>query len=211
MGKHAFLGLTLALFAAGCASTPAVDLKEPRRVVGTEESVRVDAQIFNDILTPNTSIRVTYDITNDRSAPIAIADIIPETAYDPDTQTVTVTIGSEVPGAQLLPRLVMIGPGEKKNFTIVARVSILMGTAVTPLTRFPNALRVKLNFLNNTEGFQQLIAIPERAVYDPKLADELFPKWLEKNETVYTNTVPMRWMGAVPEEERVPLRRPRRG
>jgi hypothetical protein len=206
------LALLAFAFAAGCASSRTVDLQEPRRVVGTEESVRVDAQIFGDVLGPSSSIRLTYDITNDRATPIAVADIIPETSYDPDTQTVTVTIGSEVPGMQLLPRLVAIAPGEKKNFSTVARVSILLGTAVTPLTRFPNALRVKLNFLNDTAAFRQLIAIPERAVYDPKLADELFPKWLEKNETLYTNTVPMQWRGATPEDPTVPsTRRPRRG
>jgi hypothetical protein len=191
----------LAVFvAAGCASTPSVDLEEPRRVVGTEERVRIDAQIFGDVLSQTSSIRMTYDITNERATPIAVADLIPEAAYDPETQTVTVTIGSEVPGAQLLPRLVSIGPGEKKNFSAVARVTILMGSAATPLTRFPNALRLKVNFLNDTEPFRQLIGIQERAVMSPTLADELFPKWLEKNETLYTNTVPMRWRGTAPDD-----------
>lgn len=205
-------GLALLLTAA-CASTKSVDLEEPRRVVGTEENVRVDAQIFGDVLTQTTSIRLKYDITNDRATPIAVADIIPETSYDPETQTVTVTIGSEVPGTQLLPRLVAIGPGEKKNFSTVARVTILMGSASTPLTRFPNALRLKVNFLNDTEPFRQLIGIQERAVGSPELAEELFPKWLEKNETLYTNTVPMRWRQAGSEDDMSGRSRrpPRRG
>ena len=208
MRKLAILGVVLL---AGCASSPTVDLDEPRRVVGTEDSVRVDAQIFGERLTTNSSIRLTYDITNDRTRPIAVADIIPEASYDPDTQTVTVTIGSEVPGESLLPRLVSIAPGEKKNFSTVARVNIMVGRAATPLTRFPNALRLKLNFLNDTEVFKQLIAIPERAVHDPKLADELFPKWLERNETLYTNALPMRW-GVDPSGEEGPqMPRTRRG
>lgn len=200
---------------AGCASTPKVDLKEPRRVVGTEDSVRIDAQIFSDSLTQNSSIRMTYDITNERQRSIAVADIIPEASYDSDTGTVTVTIGSEVPGETLLPRLVTIAPGEKKNFATVARVNILIGHTITPMTRLPNALRLKVNFLNDPEQFKQLIAIPERAIHDPKLADELFPKWLEKNETLYTNALPMRWMTQPASEDQAPAiprgRRGRRG
>ena len=207
MRKLAILGLVLL---AGCASSPAVDLDEPRRVVGTEDSVRVDAQIFGERLTTSTSIRLTYDITNERTRPIAVADIIPEASYDPDTQTVTVTIGSEVPGETLLPRLVSIGPGEKKNFSTVARVNLMVGRVANPLTRFPNALRLKLNFLNDTEVFKQLIAIPERAIHDPKLADELFPKWLERNETLYTNALPMRWGADPVDDAQIPrTRRPR--
>lgn len=212
MRKLTFLGV---LFVAGCASTPTVDLDEPRRVVGTENSVRLDAQIFGERLTSNSSIRLKYDISNERDYPIAVADIIPETSYDADTQTVTVSIGSEVPGMELLPRLLTIAPGEKKSFSTVARFNIVMGRTVTPTSRFPNALRVKMHFLNEPEQFQRLIAIPERAIHDPKLADELFPKWLEKNETVYTNSLPMRW-GIDPPSESSPQvppgrRRGRRG
>ncbi|HVS32625.1 MAG TPA: hypothetical protein VMS98_14365 [Thermoanaerobaculia bacterium] len=206
MRKLTLLGVALV---AGCASSSTVDLNEARRVVGTENSVRIDAQIFSERLSTNTRIRLTYDISNERSSPIAIADIIPETSYDADTQTVTIAIGSEVPGIQLLPRLLTIGPGEKKSFSTVARVNIVMARTATPLSRFPNALRLKMHFLNETEQFQQLIAIPERAIHDPKLADELFPKWLEKNETVYTNTLPMRW-GADPPSDQSPQTPPGR-
>jgi hypothetical protein len=122
-----------------------------------------------------------------------VADIIPETTYDPDTQTVTMSIGSEVPGETLLPRLIPIAPGEKKSFSTVARVNIMVNHSVTPHARFPNAMRVKVNFLDDSAHFQQLVAIPEKGVFNPQLADELFPKWVERNETVYTNTVPMRW------------------
>lgn len=181
------------LFVVGCASSAPVNMEEPRRVVGTENDVRIDAQIFGERLSSSSNIPVKYDITNNRSSAIAVADIVPHTTYDPDTRTVTMSIGSEVPGETLLPRLIPIAPGEKKSFSTVARVNIMVNHSLTPSARFPNAMRVKVNFLDDTAHFQQLVAIPEKGVHNPQLADELFPKWVERNETVYTNTVPMRW------------------
>jgi hypothetical protein len=201
--------LVLASCATTVSSTKPVNQNEPRRVVGTENEVRVDAEIFGEILQRSVAIPVKYDVTNGRKAPIAIADIVPDTSYDNETQTVTVNIGSEVPGQMLLPRLIRIAPGEKKSFSTIARVNIMLPTE-TPMTRIPRALRLKINFLGDTAQFEQLIAIPERGVYDPKLADELFPKWLERNETIYTNALPMHWMVAPQEPSADPGRR-RRG
>jgi len=208
--KSILLAATLLL--VGCATAvknSPVDKNEPRRVVGTDNDVRIDAEIFGDHLQSAISIPLKYDITNSRPGPIAVADLIPETSYDAETQTVTVSIGSEVPGETLLPRLIRIAPGEKKSFSTVARVNILMPSE-TPVSRIPRALRIKVNFLGDTAQFEKLIAIPERGVYDPKLADELFPKWLERNETVYTNALPMRWTVQPEEQPAVPARRGRR-
>ncbi len=201
------------LFAVACASSAPVNMEEPRRVVGTENDVRVDALIFGDRLSSSSNIPLKYDITNNRADIIAIADIVPETSYDPETQTVTVNIGSEVPGETLLPRLIPIAPGEKKSFSTVARVNIMFNNASVPYARFPNAMRVKVNFLDNTEQFKRLVSITEKGVHDPQLADQLFPAWVERNETVYTNTVPMRWTVVSEAETPSPAigRRRRRG
>ena len=158
--RNSVVTAILLLTLTGCATnTRSVDMNEPRRVVGTENDVRVDAQIFGERLSTSTTIPVKYDITNQRSEAIAIADLLPEVTYDPDTQTVTVSIGAEVPGAELLPRLIAIAPGEKKSFSTVARVNILVGLAATPNSRFPNALRLKINFLSDTTEFKELIAM----------------------------------------------------
>ena len=187
--------VSAALFvAASCSSSKPVDMSEPRRVVGTENDVRVDAEVIGDTLQTSTVISLKYDVTNNRAVPIAFADLVPETNYDPDTRTVTINLGSEVPGHELLPRLVSIPPGGRKSFSAAAHVNIIVGeSAATPLTRFPNALQIKLNFLGDTKPFQELIDIPERGVYNPKLADALFPTWLDRNEVVLTNSLPMRW------------------
>jgi hypothetical protein len=193
IARYAFPLLTALAF-AGCASSP-VNLNESRRVLGTENDVRVDAEIWGDKLSQSTTVTFKYDITNQRQTSIAIAELLPVASYDPETQAVTIDLGSEVPGEEFLPRLVVIGPGEKRSFSSAAHVNILLPPNRTnsSLMRYPNALQVKLNFLNDPAPFEMLVGIPERAVHDPKLANDLFPKWLERNEVVLTNTLPMRW------------------
>ena len=184
----------LASLLVGCASSsPTVDMKEPRRVVGTESDVRVDAEVYGDSITSGGSVAVKYAVTNLRSGMIAIADLLPETTYDPETQMVTVEIGTEVPGDQFLPRLILVKPGEKKSFATNARIMFI--SSQNPLNRsaIPRALRLKVNFLNETQPFVKLIDIPEKAVHDPQLAADLFPKWVDRNESVITSSLPMHW------------------
>jgi hypothetical protein len=214
--KHGISSSALVLFLlAGCASSTAVDMAEPRRIVGTENSVRVDAQVSADHVSPGAHIPITYEITNQRPTAIAIAELIPDTSYDPETRMFTVSIGSEVPGNTMLPRLILIEPGEKKTFTALARLQyVAPPRSVDPrVLAAPAAFRLKLNFLGDTEPFRELIGIKEVGVADAKLADELFPLWLERNEVVYTNAIPMRWsvrprgeIGDAP-ERRAPIRR----
>jgi hypothetical protein len=182
---------------SGCASTQQpVDMKDARRVVGTENEVRIDAEVYGDRLTTSTTLPIKYAITNNRTQPILIADIIPDASYDEETQMVTVSIGSEFPGNLLVPRLIPIGPGEKKTFNTAAHVAINASAgAASPWARHPNAVRIRVNFLSDPVPFQQLISIKENAVADKALANALFPKWIEDNETVTTNALPMSWAG----------------
>jgi len=207
-GIHVLAPLTL-LVAAACATTP-VNMNEPRRLVGTESDVRVDAEIIGDVLSPSARIPIKYEITNNRATAIAFADLVPDSNYDADTQTLTVSLGAEVPGEHLLPRLLLIMPGEKKSFATNAAVKVVMPGGASPFVRLPNAMRVKLNFLGDPKPFAKLINIPERAVNDPQLANELFPKWVEGVETVYTNALPMRWAGSGIALDDVPTEQPRR-
>ena len=179
------------LFAAAC-STNTVDMSEPRRVVGTESAVRIDAQITDEVR-PGSPVAITYQITNQRPAAIAVADIIPDTTWDDETRMLTVSIGSEVPGESTLPRLIRIGPGETKAFTTTARVTrILPAGSADPRVVTRTLLRLKVNFLGDTAPFAELIDIREKMVVDTKRADELFSTWLERNEVVYTNAVPVK-------------------
>jgi len=188
----------LVLLLAACSSTAPVNLTEPRRVVGTENNVRVDAEVFGDTLSPNVNIPIKYDITNNRPTTILVADLTLLASYDPESLMVTVDVGSEIPGEQFLPRLISIPSGAKKSFKGAAHVSIISNPASTPFVPRPNKLRIRVNFLGDPKPFEKLIDIPERAVHDPELADALFTKWVEGNETVITNTLPMHWRGTTP-------------
>jgi hypothetical protein len=192
----------LLLFAAavGCAPTSpvanpktVVDMNEPRRVVGTEADVRVDAEVYGEKITPGAPISIRYQVTNQRAVAILVADLIPETMYDDETGIVTIAIGTEIPGEAFLPRLIAIQPGERKSFTANARLNTLFTGTRTPLSVRPQALRVKVNFLGSAKAFEPLVNIPEKAVHDPKLASAIFTQWVEGNETVITNAIPMRY------------------
>jgi hypothetical protein len=156
----------------------AIDMKEPRRMVGTENNVRVDAEIYGEEMIQGSSISIKYEITNQRATPILIADLIAQSNYDPDTRTVTVDIGSEIPGEELLPRLIAIPSGERRSFTAGAQINVRMPNS--PWILKPHALQLRVNFLGDAAPFAMLVDIPERAVRDKKLAGELFPKWVER-------------------------------
>jgi hypothetical protein len=192
--KKLLFGVVLLVGVSACATKPAVRLDEPRRVVGTENSVRVDAEILVDAT--GNAVSIKYEVTNGRPNAIAVADIVPETSFDLETRTVTVSLGSEVPGAQLLPRLMTIPAGQKRSFTAGANVRAA-SRRDSPFNGFGTALRLKLNFLGKTDPFRQLLDIQEKAVNDPELADALFPTWLELNESVITNSIPVRADGTL--------------
>ena len=203
-------GTVFAIIVVGCASTPqpkrpvpipaaaetpAPNLAEERRIIGTENGVRVEARVRGDELKEASNVNVTYDIINERSTAVAVADIVPISSYDPEMRTITLEIGSEVPGEHFLPRLLVIPPGGRKTFSAAAHMGIIH-PADSQFYRAPNALRVKVNFLGDTKPFEKLIAMTEKAVEDPQMANELFPQWLERNEIVLTNTLPMHWSAA---------------
>lgn len=200
--KPAAIAAAAFLVFSACASSDKVDMAEPRRVVGTESAVRIDAQI-TDELRPGSPVGITYQITNQRETAIAVADILPETTFDAESGTVTVGIGSEVPGQTTLPRLIRIAPGQTKSFTTSASIAraIPVRPTTDPRVQPRTLLRLKVNFLGDTQPFAELIDIPEKMVVDAKRADELFPIWLERNEVVYTNAVPVKVTGRAFGEE----------
>jgi hypothetical protein len=181
--------LAALLFLAACSANT-VDMAEPRRVVGTESAVRIDAEITDEVR-PGSPVSITYQISNQRPEAIAVADILPETTWDSESGMMTVSIGSEVPGQETLPRLIRIAPGETKSFSTTAQLARMLPSA-DPRASTRALLRLKVNFLGDTGPFAELLDIPEKVVFNRKRADELFSVWLERNEVVYTNAVPVK-------------------
>ncbi|MFA6955390.1 MAG: hypothetical protein WC538_05910 [Thermoanaerobaculia bacterium] len=178
------------LLLASCASS-GVDMEEPERVLGKEDDVRVDAQFVAQSFAQGSNVSVIYEIENLRTASIAFANLTPDTSYESETGTFTVTVGSEVPGNEMVPRLVEIRPGERAKFTAGSRL-------VVPVSREghmspPREIRLKLVYLNSVEPFRDLVGIPSVAVQDKVLADRLFPLWIEHTGTVTTNAAPIVW------------------
>ncbi|HEY0592160.1 MAG TPA: hypothetical protein VGF40_10360 [Thermoanaerobaculia bacterium] len=191
------LGVTIsALLLVSACTTATIDLDEPRRIVGTQVDVRVDAQVFAEKVGTGSSVRVLWEIDNQRPDPIAVAELLPAVTYDEAARTIVVSVGSEVPGNELLPRLIRIESGEKKTFDGLARIAF-RAPPPGPFNVTPRYLQLKVNFLANVEPFKELIGIPEVAVHDAQRADDLFAPWVEANETVQTNAIPIEWIGSV--------------
>ena len=94
-----------------------VDFNDPRRALGREGDVRIDAQLAQDTLSPNAPVTVTFQIENLSRSAIAVADKIVDTDFDAEARTVTVSIGAEVPPGKNMPHLVIVNSGEKRTIT----------------------------------------------------------------------------------------------
>src|SRR5207253_8785428 len=135
-----------------------------RRVVGTESDVRIDAEVYGDRLGPNITLPLKYDVTNHRSTTILIADLLPDATYDQETHMVTISIGSEIPGEQFLPRLIPIRPGERKSFSTAAHV-VIGANPVSPWMPRPTALRWKMDSLRDPAPFENLTALRDKPLH----------------------------------------------
>lgn len=186
------LGLALAataLLHAPAASAATIDMDDPRRVVGREGDVRVDAQLLHDTVSPGSAVGITYQIQNFSSSPVAIADKVAAASFDSDTRTITLSVGAEVPPDGKMPHLVTIAPGEKKIFRAGATPALTAAALRTSFAAAPAYVQVKVTILRDLAPFESLIAQQGR---EPQmLSDELFDQWFESNDTIFLNTVPV--------------------
>lgn len=173
------------LLHAAAASAGAIDMNDPRRTVGREDDVRIDAQLVRDTVSPGTPIGITYQIENFSSSPVAVADKVMDATYDQDSRTITVSIGSEVPDDGKMPHVVTIAPGEKKVFRAGA-TPMLGGASARSALAAPRYVQVKVSILRDLEPFAKVNATQT-------LSDELFDKWFEANDTIFLNAVPVRF------------------
>lgn len=200
----------LALFTGACASTPpAVDMRESMRVLGRENDVRVHAQIFTNDVRPGALVAITYEIENLRPEPIVFAPVPPSVDYLASNRTITVTLGSEIPDGEALPKLIRIAAGEKVGFTTGARISV-PPTPRSALRNHPRYLQVRLSYLDGAEPFEPWLQA-EAARGARGMDDGLFRSWIDHVAAVVTNALPIRWSGSLPSEAGAASRSPASG
>jgi len=170
-----------------------VDMNDPRRALGREDDVRIDAQLIQDTVTSGSSVGVTYQVNNLTKQPIAVADKVCDVSYDSETRTITIAIGSEVPKDGEMPHLVTIPPGEKKTMTAGAILHVASPTVRSPFVATPQYVEIKVSVLRDVAPFVDLIQRQSNAVRPVELTDQQFDQWLDSNDTIFLNAIPVRY------------------
>ncbi|HKB80125.1 MAG TPA: hypothetical protein VKH35_10445 [Thermoanaerobaculia bacterium] len=189
----AFTILTLATTATAFAAR--VDFKDPRRALGREDNVRVDAELGQDSIAPNSSLSIVYQVENLSSAPIAIADKVSDLSYDRDSQTLLFSVGAEVPPGETLPHLTIIDPGAKHVFTAGGLVHVVMPSGHVRGMAVPRFVQIKVTVLHDIRPFAQLIAEQQKSPIAPPLPDSMFEQWVDSSSSIFLNTLPVYWSG----------------
>lgn len=192
--KSSRLLFAIALFSATALRGANVDMNDPRRALGREDDVRIDAQLHQDTVSPGSSVGVVYQIQNLTAKPVAIADKTADCSYDPESRTITLAIGSEIPASGSLPHMVVIAPGETKTFSVSALLRVNLPSVRSPFISEPRYVQVKVNILRDLAPFALLL---ERQMKTPAsaimLTDAQFDQWLESNDAIFLNTIPVRY------------------
>lgn len=183
--------LTVAFLSNAVAIAAHVDMDDPRRAVGRQDDVRIDAQLLQDTVASGSPISVTYQIHNLTHSPIALADKRCEASYEKDSQTVTVSIGAEVPVDGAMPRMSIIGPGERRTFTVAAVLRVAVPSVKTVYASYPRFVQIKVNLLRDLKPFQDLLQRQQQARV--LMTDEQFMIWLNSNDTIFLNPIPVRY------------------
>jgi hypothetical protein len=189
------LYIAVAVLSTATAYAARIDMSDPKRALGREDDIRVDAQLYDDSLASNAPIRVVYQVHNLTPHFIAIADKVCEASYDSDSRTIVVSIGAEIPDVTL-PHLVSIAPGEKKVFNAGTTAHVITPTIRSPFANVPRFVQITVNVLRDTTAFAPLIAEQSRRQTPVPLPDELFDKWLDSTDAIRLNTIPVRWTGS---------------
>ena len=178
------------------AGTGAIDMNDPRRALGREDDVRIDAQLVNDTVAAGAPIGVTWQIQNFTDAPIAVAPRVVDVSYDAESATITVAIGSEVPDGGKMPLMSVVAPGQKRVFRSSAMLTAHGGVRATAAGA-PGLVQVKVSILRDLEPFVALIRNQTPASAPEKLSDELFEQWFESTDTILLNTLPVQWSARI--------------
>ena len=181
------------------ANAARVDMKDPRRAVGREDDVRIDAELTRDTIASPAKIGVTYQIQNLTRSAIAFADKVSDASWDPETQTITVAFGAEVPDGANMPHLVIIAAGETKTFSGGGSVAFVASNVRSPWTNVPRYVQIKVTLLRDLKPFEKLIDQQNRTAAAPPLSNDAFDHWVNSVGSVLLNPIPVHYQGKSPE------------
>lgn len=195
MKSSSRIAVTAAVFllVSATASAAGVDFKDPRRALGREDDIKVDAQMLQETLSSGSPISITYQIENLTPVPIAIADKVADATFDADSQTITVSIGAEIPSGKAMPHLTTIPPGQARAFHIGASAQVLVPNAKSPWAHVPRFVQITVNVLRDLKPFAKLIAQQAQSAAAPPLPNDLFDTWVASVSSVELNVLPVRW------------------
>lgn len=165
------------------------ELKEMKSAVGTDDNVKVEAHLYAGDVNPSSVVQIICTVQNERPDPILVADLNTQTDYDPDSRTITVTLGSEIPINNSVSKLVRVDPGQTREFKKGARMNVFPATQ-SRMMPVPMFVRLKVNFLGAIQPFLSLLTGKADM---QAAARQIFPAWIEHNEAIETNTIPIRW------------------
>lgn len=185
------------LVTATITEAAGVDFKDPRRALGREDDIKIDAQLFQETISAGAPISVTWQIENLSTVTIAVADKVADASFDPETQTITLNIGAEIPPATL-PHLVTIAPGRTHAFTSGAIPHVVVPRARTPWAVEPRFVQIRVNVLRDVKPFAALIEQQAHAAAAPPVPDAMFNTWIDSVSSVTLNTLPVRWTNQKP-------------
>ena len=182
----------------GMYASTGIDMNDPRRALGREGDVRIDAKLVTETVSPGAPIGVTWQIQNFTDSPVAVAPKVVDVSYDEDNRTITVAIGSEVPDEGKMPLMTVVAPGEKKVFRSGAMLA-MGASALRANARGgePRLVQVKVSILRDLEPFVAMIRKQTADAPAITLSDDLFEQWFESTDTIFLNTLPVQWSGRI--------------
>ncbi|MDQ6800252.1 MAG: hypothetical protein M3041_05380 [Acidobacteriota bacterium] len=191
--KPFFTAVAATWMVVASAMAAHVDFKDPKRALGREGDVRVDAELTQDTISATSPINVTYQIENLSKVAVAVADKIFDASFDADARTITLSIGAEVPPGPNMPHLAIIRPGEKRVLEGGALVHVVTPNIRTPWTAIPKYIQIQVTLLRDIAPFASLIEQQSRATIPVPLPNDAFDRWVENSESVLLNTIPVYW------------------
>jgi hypothetical protein len=179
--------LFFAVIVAQSALANAVNMDDPRRAVGREDDIRIDAQLMAESVAPGAPVGVVWQIQNFSSDPVAVDPGTVNASFDAETGTITIGIGAEIPQDGRMPSVELVGAGEMKSFRSGATPRLHAARISSGFDAMPRLVRIKVTIVRDVEPFISLI----RSGSTKPLSNDLFERWFEVTETIFLNTLPV--------------------